>query len=264
VPILVPVSAHSQPTWPERLFLVRHGESAGNVARDAAEAAGVPLIEISGRDVDVPLSELGQRQAKALGRWYAAQPENERPSVVLSSPYARAVQTAALIVENANLHHAGVARVVDERLREKEFGALNRLTKAGIRAKHPEEWERRSELGKFYYRPPGGESWCDVILRLRSVVDHVQLQYRGERVLIVSHQVVVLCFRYLLERMTEEQILAIDREKDVANCSITAYTSAHDDAGRHELALHTYNFVAPLEDAGAPVTEEPDAPVAAR
>ena len=26
-------------------------------------------------------------------------------------------------------------------------------------------------LGKFYFRPPAGESWCDVILRLRSVLE---------------------------------------------------------------------------------------------
>jgi hypothetical protein len=31
---------------------------------------------------------------------------------------------------------------------------------------HPEQAEMRTRLGKFYHRPPSGESWCDVILRL--------------------------------------------------------------------------------------------------
>ena len=53
--------------WPSRLWLVRHGESAGNVARDAAHAIGSENIDIKARDVDVPLSELGERQAAVLG-----------------------------------------------------------------------------------------------------------------------------------------------------------------------------------------------------
>jgi len=41
--------------------------------------------------------------------------------------------------------------------------------------------------------------------------------------LIVGHQVTVNCFRYLFERMTEAQILAIDQRADVPNCSVTSY-----------------------------------------
>ncbi|WP_373987424.1 hypothetical protein [Duganella sp. BuS-21] len=42
---------------PQQLWLVRHGQSAGNVARDAGEAGNKLLIDIADRDVDVPLSE---------------------------------------------------------------------------------------------------------------------------------------------------------------------------------------------------------------
>ena len=45
--------------WPERLIVIRHGESAGNVARDKAEAEELERIDIATRDVDVPLSEAG-------------------------------------------------------------------------------------------------------------------------------------------------------------------------------------------------------------
>ena len=62
--------------WPSRLWIVRHGQSAGNVARDLADAAGHTMIDIALRDVDVPLSELGERQARALGRWFASLPED--------------------------------------------------------------------------------------------------------------------------------------------------------------------------------------------
>jgi len=244
---------------PKSLWLIRHGESAGNVARDAAERSGRFLIDVAGRDIDVPLSPLGERQSRALGTWLRSLAPDQRPTVVLSSPYARARRTAELVVAESGLDATRLALVVDERLREKEFGALNRYTKAGIVSKFPDEAQRRAEVGKFYYRPPGGESWCDVILRLRSVLDHVHLRYADERVLVVAHQVIVLCFRYLIEELDEQRLLAIDSEADVANCSVTSFERGCDAAGRTKLRLGAYNFVAPLEAAGEPVTREPDA-----
>jgi probable phosphoglycerate mutase len=254
-----------QQRWPDVLWVVRHGESAGNVARDAAYAAGLPSIDIAGRDVDVPLSPVGETQAMALGRWFAARPEAERPCVVLTSPYQRARHTAS-IIELAG----GVSRpcqlTADERLREKEFGILDRLTRIGIEQRFPEQAEMRARLGKFYHRPPGGESWCDVILRLRSVLDTISLHHSGpgKRVLVVAHQVIVLCFRYLLEELDEAQILAIDRDGEVANCGVTEYLLDSNATPDPVLKLHEYNFVAPLEEAGAPVTSKPDTPVAVK
>jgi broad specificity phosphatase PhoE len=46
--------------WPDRLWIVRHGQSASNVARDTAETQGLDLINVSTRDADTPLSDLGQ------------------------------------------------------------------------------------------------------------------------------------------------------------------------------------------------------------
>jgi broad specificity phosphatase PhoE len=60
--------------WPQEIWVVRHGQSAGNVARDLAEAAAGHRIDIAERDVDVPLSDLGERQSDALGAWFASLP----------------------------------------------------------------------------------------------------------------------------------------------------------------------------------------------
>ncbi len=253
-----------QQRWPERLWIVRHGESAGNVAREAAYAAGHARIEVAGRDVDVPLSPLGERQSRALGRWFAAQPEDERPEVVLTSPYLRARRTAELMHETGGLAIGPGDFVADERLREKEFGILDGLTRRGIEQHEPDQAEFRRILGKFYHRPPGGESWCDVILRLRSALDTVSLHHGGRRVIIVGHQVVVLCMRYLVENLSEAETLAIDREADVANCAITEYAFDAAQGSSGGLTLRRFNFVAPLEREGATVTAAPDAPVAAR
>jgi len=250
--------------WPQRLWVVRHGESAGNVARDAAYAAGVARIDIDERDVDVPLSDLGEEQSEALGHWFAQMPIDQRPDVVLTSPYLRARRTAEIVQAGGGLHVDVTDFVVDERLREKEFGILDRLTRLGIQQHYPDQAEFRLALGKFYHRPPGGESWCDVILRLRSALDTISLHHGGQRVLLVSHQVVVLCLRYLLENLNEEQILAIDREGEVANCSVTEYAFNPRLGSTGRMELCRYNFVAALKQAGAPVTASPDPGGAAR
>ncbi|MEO7056510.1 MAG: histidine phosphatase family protein [Caldimonas sp.] len=243
--------------WPDSLWIVRHGQSSGNVARDAAEADGIHTIDIAERDADVPLSPLGEQQSDALGRWFAGQPETSRPQVVLHSPYVRAEQTARRVLAAAGMAH--VPCLQDERLREKEFGIFDRLTVAGIRSRFPELAEQRRHVGKFYFRPPGGESWCDVILRLRSFLEMMTREYRRERVLVVGHQVIVNCMRYLLERLDESAILAIDRANDVPNCAVTSY-EFDAAAGHHgKLVRVLENFVSPLLVAGAPVTTAKDA-----
>jgi probable phosphoglycerate mutase len=198
--------------WPARLWIVRHGESAGNVARDAAHAAGRPDIELDTRDIDVSLSARGEQQSTALGHWFAAMPEDARPEMVFSSPYLRARSTAKLIGESAGFAPGFSNCIIDERLREKEFGILDRLTRLGIEQRYPEQAASRKLMGKFYYRPPAGESWCDVILRLRAVLDIICLHCSGRRVLIVGHQVVVLCMNTCWKTWMRKPFSALTRK----------------------------------------------------
>jgi broad specificity phosphatase PhoE len=113
-------------------------------------------------------------------------------------------------------------------------------------------------MGKFYHRAPGGESWADVILRLRSALNTINLHYADKRVIVVAHQVVVLCMRYILEELTEEQILAIDKQAEILNCGIAAYDFV---PNKHALCVPTlalWNHGAPMEEQGTPKTAEPD------
>ena len=247
--------------WPERLWIVRHGQSAGNVARDLARASAAHRIDIALRDMDVPLSGKGEEQARALGRWFAGLAADERPDVVLASPYVRARGTAQAIGAAGGLASTSLKPCIDERLREREFGILDQLTTLGVRELQPEQAALRARLGKSYHRPPGGESWCDVSLRLRSLLDSLSLHHAGCRVLIGCHQVVGLCLRYLLEGLDEGALLASDAAADVANCAVTEYAF---DPAQGARQLVRYNFTAPLEDAGAPVTSAPDRKVAPR
>jgi probable phosphoglycerate mutase len=244
--------------WPRRLWLVRHGQSQGNVARDLAHEAGHSIIDLDLRDVDVPLSDLGHEQAEAAGRWFAELPEADKPEVLLSSPYIRARQTAEAICAAGGLAGGAKPTITDERLREREFGVFDGLTTKGIKEQYPTEAAHRAKMGKFYHRPPGGESWADVILRLRSALNTINLQYANKSVLIVCHQVVVLCIRYILEELSEADILAIDKQADILNCGICAFDFEPNHLSLCVPKLVLWNHGAPLEEQGTPKTAEPE------
>ena len=240
---------------PTSLWLVRHGESMGNVADAQAHQDGSGRLTLDVRDPDVPLSPDGESQAEALGNWLARLPADERPTTALSSPFARAADTARRALAAGGLD---LTLRFDERLRERDFGAFDGMTGQGIRAEYPDEARRRDLLGKFYYRPPGGESWADVALRVRSLLATEALRHDGERLVCFSHQAVIMVFRYVLEELTEQQLLDIDKHEQVANTSVTRDELTDGGAFR----LVAFNGVEHLDhpDADAPVTEENDVP----
>jgi broad specificity phosphatase PhoE len=231
------------------LVLVRHGESVGNLAATAAGEQGLARLDLKYRDPDTPLSDAGVAQADALADHVVRLPADLRPEVVLGSPYVRAAST----MEHAMRRWPAAPRpVVDERLRERDLGLFDGMTGQGIRDTYPEEAARREAMGKFYYRPPGGESWTDVVLRVRSVLGDVRDAHAGRRVWVFTHQAVIMAFRYLVESLTEQELLRIDGSTPLANCSLTVYRPT--EAGG--LRLVSYGDVAHLDASDAERTHE--------
>jgi len=247
--------------WPAELVLVRHGESTGNVADARAHAERAEVVDLEARDADIPLSPLGRRQAASVGRWLAAaQGAPQPPQVVVCSPYLRARATAEAIV--AAMEETGRQLPplrTDERLRERDLGWWDGLTGAGVRARYPEESQRRDRLGKFYYRPPGGESWCDVALRLRSMLSSLREEHAGQRVLLVTHQAVIMNMRLVLEGLEEADVLRLDGSEPLANCSVTAYASAG--SSRDGLELSVAGDTAAVADLAVTDDEVDDDPL---
>jgi ribonuclease H / adenosylcobalamin/alpha-ribazole phosphatase len=243
--------------WPATLWIVRHGESAGNVASRESRS-GDHRFRLDMRDADVPLSPRGEAQAEALGRWFANGGAEMKPDVILTSPYVRARATAERFDAQSGAHvHTPI--LIDERLREKECGILDGLTPDGVAALHPDQSAQRALIGKFYHRPPGGENWCDVIQRLRAVMDRITLHHAGEHVMVIAHEVVVFCLRYILDNLDEAGILAIDAQGDIANCAVTEYRL---ESGA--LRLTRWAETDAVSAQGAPVTHARDGIVAAR
>lgn len=138
------------------LYLVRHGRTAQNAAR-----------LLLGR-MDVPLDELGQRQAAALG----GVPHLSGADRVISSPLTRAFDTAASL---------GPPVTIDDRWVEIDYGRFDGL-QVEAAAELWTGWDADLE-----YRPDGGESLADLGRRVRAACEDIWEEATERDLVVVSH-----------------------------------------------------------------------------
>jgi broad specificity phosphatase PhoE len=146
-----------------RLILVRHGESLGNRERIFAASPH-----------DLPLTELGYDQARAAARCIG---ELFRPSLVITSAYLRASETARII--------AGALALplrVELNLHEREVGAYRGRSYDSL-AQAPD-----FDAGRpWAWQPEGGESYQDVQARVAPIMDRIAAAHAEQDVVLVSH-----------------------------------------------------------------------------
>jgi broad specificity phosphatase PhoE len=190
-----------------RLLLVRHGESEGN-------ASGV----LQGR-LDYGLTALGRRQAELVASRLALTGAVR----VISSPLARAAQTAAIIAGAASLEVA-----FDEGLAEYDIGEASGLTVPELRERFPELGTARA-AGKRFLSP--GEEGRDVFhARLRVALDRARLL--DGTTIAVAHGGVISGICHIVVGMD----LSGPGAFQVGNCSVTEVTE--DRAKRLVLVRH--------------------------
>jgi ribonuclease H / adenosylcobalamin/alpha-ribazole phosphatase len=151
---------------PTTTILLRHGDTQLS-----------PEHRFSGKR-DLPLSADGTRQAQAAAYRLAA--AGTPIDVVVSSPLQRAVATAALAAGEL-----GLTTVVDDDLRETDFGDWDGFTLAEVQQRWPEAaaaWRRDPEQA-----PPGGESFTDLANRVNRACDRLLRDHGGKTVLVVCH-----------------------------------------------------------------------------
>ncbi|MCO5200526.1 MAG: histidine phosphatase family protein [Chloroflexi bacterium] len=180
------------------LHLVRHGETAFN--RDGKGLG----------QADVPLTELGERQAKAVGTAFAAVPVGR----IFSSPLVRAREVAGAISATT-----GVPVEIREALTEMDVGETEGLDFADMRARFPEFIRLWSGPHAVDTTLPGGESLRDVADRLAPILSELHSLEAGE-VVLVSHNFVLKALLCALLEVPLENFRAF--QMDLA--SITAVT----------------------------------------
>ncbi|RVX43004.1 broad specificity phosphatase PhoE [Nonomuraea polychroma] len=221
---------------PVQIIAVRHGQSQANFAHE--QAGDRPLFYEPG-DHEVTLTELGRMQAAALGRLLAGMPAAEVPELVWCSPYLRALDTWKIAQHAWGVDPLPVS--VDERLRDQEAGAFAHYNLPAIRERFPEELARREEEGAYAFRPPGGESLADVVVRLRDFLKDLDGRADGRRVLIVAHDSVVLGLRHVIAGGPDAELAAVLAFAPVLNASVSVWRTG---GGRFDLVR--FNDVAHL------------------
>jgi len=158
------------------LYLIRHGETEGSHERRYKGT------------LDVPLSELGQRQAEAIGMYMKER--GYLPDTLYCSPLSRAIKSAELIGGYFNL-----APKVIEGLKERDFGAWEGMSFDEIAEKWPEAFSSWAH-DPLKFSPMDGESTLEVRDRVVPVVEELARTSDAESMAIVAHggvNRVILC-----------------------------------------------------------------------
>ena len=203
---------------PKVIYIVRHGESEGNINEEIYKT--VP-------DYTVGLTERGIEQAKQAGRDIFADInkryiQNEiftrlgRPNlrvIIYSSPWTRARQTTKGILIGLMDTQIDIFRSYP-RLREQEWGNYkeDELEKKITR--------ERKEFGTFFYRMPHGESGADVYDRVTTFIDSMYRDFEKHSpdvVIIVTHGLTLKAFLTRWYHWSHEQF---DNYKNPENCEI--------------------------------------------
>ena len=164
---MTPSATPGNPEPEQQAWLVRHGETEW--AR---------LGRHTGR-TDVPLTDTGREQAQALGRRLAA----SSFGLVLTSPLSRAADTATLA-------GFGDVAVIDDDLREWDYGALEGRLTADIREDYP-GWS-------IWTGPwPDGETVDQVGVRADRVLARIRAAHGDVLVFSHGHLLRVLAARWL-------------------------------------------------------------------
>lgn len=227
---------------PAVLVLVRHAQSARNVAKkgnvffldDESRKAvqGVP-------DHHVPITDEGRRQAELTGP--ALRREFGTFDYVYHSGYRRTEETAEQLLAAWPAEERDAMRIRHHLfLRERDAGWTYDMTTAEAEAAFPWLQGYWDTFGRFFARPPGGESFADVAERVYLFLGMLFRDRARQRVLIVTHGGTMRVFRYLLERWTQEQFVARWDSEPVPNCSVTSYAF---DPAAGRLTLRTLNAV---------------------
>ncbi len=137
---------------------------------------------------DSPLAPASEAQ---LGRWHPLIGRLE-PEAMGCSDLGRAQATARGLNRGREL-----PLTIEPRLREQDWGRWSGRVHKRLRHEDAHEYTRQVDRG-WAFRPPGGESYLDVLERALAALGDLAARHRGRRVLVVTHEGVLKCLVYHL------------------------------------------------------------------
>jgi broad specificity phosphatase PhoE len=239
---------------PERIFIVRHGESQGNVDRSIYK--DVP-------DYALQLTPNGVKQAISVGKELSVKiaptylDEEHQPVQFYVSPFWRTRQTYLNIAKSFPLK--SIRYYEDSRLREQEWGQ-NMESREGYKQSIEES---RDSYGHFYYRfRDGGESCADVYDRVSDFMGTMFRDFKKPNfpsdVVIVTHG---MTMRLFLMRFFHASVEEFELWSNPKNCGYFLLEKGLDDKYvlRNKLKRHklSHNFQFPISEEDKPYFHYP-------
>lgn len=170
-PLSLPPMATTPKKPPTRVIITRHGQTVTNKEGRFCGHA------------ETELTEMGQEQARALGRRLA----DVQLAGVYTSGLGRAVLTAHLAAGNREL-----TPVVDPDLRELHYGEWELMKGTLVARRYPDQHKLMRAEDPLWH-PPGGENVEAVRLRTYAALQRILKRHKNETVLIVSHGTAINC-----------------------------------------------------------------------
>jgi 2,3-bisphosphoglycerate-dependent phosphoglycerate mutase len=198
------------------IVAVRHGETIWN--KEGKQQG----------HLNSDLTKLGIRQAQALARSLT----RYQFDAFYASDLGRTIHTATIISNKIKKDF-----ITEARLRERNLGIAQGLTKADFKAQFPNEFEKFNSLDPEY-QVPEGESLGQVSNRSTTFVNELVLKHPGETILIVSHGGILTSFIQKALNIPLNQ----KRRYSLYNTSINEFSISEDLDWRLELWGETHHL----------------------
>lgn len=200
------------------IFLVRHGQTPANVDR------------LFVGSTDIPLNELGERQAAQVAARFSGTPLD----AIVTSPLSRAQRTAEKISEVTRK-----TPIVVPGLSEIDFGQIEGLTIHQVLEQFPEMRAQLEDFRNLELHWPGGESRRGFATRIMAAFLGIIDRYENQSVAAVCHGGVIGAFCAQLGVGPQDDAM----RWSVANCSVT-----HIVVTPEHTRLELWNDVAHLDE----------------
>lgn len=210
----------------KRIYLVRHGESEGNLDTTLYRNKADHAIKLSPKGIGQAMTAGIKLNKELLTlptiiNFDRTRKENNKKIRVWASPYTRTRQTAEEMLRYITVPYEYKESIL---LVEQQFGLFDGLSDEQMMEKYPNEklhYDKcSSHEGRFWARMPLGESRFDVCCRTHQFFGTLHRDLRDndvDTVVIVSHGVTIRAFIQEYLNLPYEWV---DANSNPENCSI--------------------------------------------
>jgi 2,3-bisphosphoglycerate-dependent phosphoglycerate mutase len=200
------------------VVVIRHGQTIPNILLE--QSTDSHFYEVTGSDETIGLTQLGFIQAREAALFLARLFRRRSVARIYCSQFFRTRSTAEVI---QSVLPNSPQIVEDRRVAKRHYGDFWNITYNGVKALHPQEYQQFLAQGGYLYRPPAGENYVDLKLRLLDFVRD-EIDSSDDNVVISTHSAAALMLeQLLLDEMTDADLVARYDEIAVPNASVIVY-----------------------------------------